>query len=167
VKPGPDEVERVYDGNLIDLVVETWGDDRREIVEHPGSVAILAVDAEARVILVRQLREPARKQLLELPAGGLGPGEEPLACARRELREETGLHGGDWREAAAFWTTPGFCNEHMHLFVATGVREGDADADEDEQIEIVRWPVDELAARLGEIEDAKTLAGLLLYLRDR
>lgn len=167
MKPGPDEVERVYDGNLIDLVVETWGDDRREIVEHPGSVAILAVDEEARVILVRQLREPARKQLLELPAGGLEPGEEPLACARRELREETGLHGGDWREAAAFWTTPGFCNEHMHLFVATGVREGDADADEDEQIEIVRWPVDEIAARLDEIEDAKTLAGLLLYLRDR
>jgi ADP-ribose pyrophosphatase len=163
----PDRVERIYDGKLIDLVVETWGDNEREIVEHPGSVAILAVDRQERIILVRQLREPARRQLLELPAGGLEPGEEPLACARRELREETGLHGGDWHEAAAFWTSPGFCNEHMHLFLATGVEEGDAEADDDEQIEIVRRPADELAARLGEIEDAKTLAGLLLYLRDR
>jgi ADP-ribose pyrophosphatase len=163
----PDRVERIYDGKLIDLVVETWGDNEREIVEHPGSVAILAVDRQERIILVRQLREPARRQLLELPAGGLEPGEEPLACARRELREETGLHGGDWHEAAAFWTSPGFCNEHMHLFVATGVEEGDAEADDDEQIEIVRRPADELAARLGEIEDAKTLAGLLLYLCDR
>jgi ADP-ribose pyrophosphatase len=163
----PDRVERIYDGKLIDLVVETWGDNAREIVEHPGSVAILAVDAQERVILVRQLREPARKQLLELPAGGLEPGEEPLASARRELREETGLHGGDWHEAAAFWTSPGFCNEHMHLFVATGVQEGDAEVDADEQIEIVRWPTAEVVARLGEIEDAKTLAGLLLYLRDR
>jgi ADP-ribose pyrophosphatase len=163
----PDRVERIYDGKLIDLVVETWGDNAREIVEHPGSVAILAVDAQERVILVRQLREPARKQLLELPAGGLEPGEEPLASARRELREETGLHGGDWREAAAFWTTPGFCNEHMTLFVATGVEEGEPEAEADEQIEIVRWPTAEVVARLGEIEDAKTLAGLLLYLRDR
>jgi ADP-ribose pyrophosphatase len=163
----PDRVERIYDGKLIDLVVETWGDNAREIVEHPGSVAILAVDAQERVILVRQLREPARKQLLELPAGGLEPGEEPLASARRELREETGLHGGDWHEAAAFWTSPGFCNEHMHLFVATGVQEGDAEVDADEQIEIVRWSTAEVVARLGEIEDAKTLAGLLLYLRDR
>jgi ADP-ribose pyrophosphatase len=163
----PDRVERIYDGKLIDLVVETWGDNAREIVEHPGSVAILAVDAQERVILVRQLREPARKQLLELPAGGLEPGEEPLASARRELREETGLHSGDWHEAAAFWTSPGFCNEHMHLFVATGVQEGDAEVDADEQIEIVRWSTAEVVARLGEIEDAKTLAGLLLYLRDR
>jgi ADP-ribose pyrophosphatase len=163
----PDEVERVYDGNLIDLVVETWGDNTREIVEHPGSVAIVAVDQEERVILVRQLREPARKQLLELPAGGLEDGEDPLDSAKRELREETGLQGGEWREAAAFWTSPGFCNEHMHLYVATGVVEGEDDLDADEQIEIVRWPLAEIPARLGEIEDAKTLAGLLLVSRDR
>jgi ADP-ribose pyrophosphatase len=164
---GPDGSELVYDGNLIDLVVETWGENKREIVEHPGSVAIVAVDQEQRVILVRQLREPARKHLLELPAGGLEEGEDPLASAKRELREETGLHGGEWRELAAFWTSPGFCNEHMHLYAAIDVVEGDADADDDEEIEIVRWPLDEVAGRLGEIEDAKTLAGLLLLIRDR
>jgi ADP-ribose pyrophosphatase len=160
----PDRVERVYDGKLIDLVIETWGENRREIVEHPGAVAIVAVDADDQVILVRQLREPARKHLLELPAGGLEEGEEPLASAKRELREETGLQGGEWRHAASFWTTPGFCNELMHLFVATGLTEGEAESDEDEEIELVRWPVAEIGARLGEIEDAKTLAGLLLYL---
>jgi ADP-ribose pyrophosphatase len=160
----PDRVERVYDGKLIDLVIETWGENTREIVEHPGAVAIVAVDAHDRVILVRQLREPARKHLLELPAGGLEDGEEPLKSAQRELREETGLHGGEWRHATSFWTTPGFCTELMHLFVATGLTEGEAESDEDEEIELVRWPVAEIETRLGELEDAKTLAGLLLYL---
>ncbi len=163
----PDRSERVYDGDLIGLVVETWGGNRREIVEHPGSVAIIAVDAEDRVVLVRQLREPARRRLLELPAGGIEPGAEALPSAQRELREETGLHGGDWREATAFWTTPGFCNEHMTLYLATGLSEGEPEADEDESIEVVRWPVADIADRLGEIEDAKTLAGLLLLLRER
>lgn len=163
----PDGVERVYEGKLIDVVVEDWGETKREIVQHPGSVVILAVDSEDRVVLVRQVREAARKELLELPAGGLEEGEEPLAAAKRELQEETGLHGGEWRRAAGFWATPGFCNEHMTLFFVTGVEEGEAGGDEDEEIEIVRWPVAEVARRLDELEDAKTLAGLLLLLRDR
>ena len=164
----PDAVERVYDGKLIDVVVETWGEAKREIVRHPGAVAIVAVDAEDRGVLVRQLREAALKQLLELPAGGLDHGEEPLAAARRELRDETGLHGGDWREAHGFWTTPGYSDEHMTLFFATGLDEGEAEgADDDEDIELVRWPLAEVPGRLREIEDAKTLAGLLLFLADR
>jgi ADP-ribose diphosphatase len=166
----PDSARRVYEGRLIGLTVERWGAHEREIVEHPGAVAIVAVDDAGFVTLVRQLREPARKRLLELPAGTAEPGEEPLETAQRELREECGLTGGDWRELAAFWTTPGFCRERMHLFSAEGVEPGEASPADDEELELVRWPVTEIAARLHEIEDAKTLAGLLLYLdagRDR
>ena len=159
-----DDARSVYDGKLIGLTVERWDGHEREIVEHPGSVAIVAVDREQRVWLVRQLREPARKELVELPAGTCEDGEEPLETARRELAEECGLRGGDWSELAAFWTTPGFCREYMHLYLAQGVEAGDKAPDEDESMELLRWPVDELSARLGEIEDAKTLVGLLLYL---
>jgi ADP-ribose pyrophosphatase len=163
----PDEARTVYEGELVDVTLERWGDNEREIVEHPGSVAIVAVDGDRRVWLVRQLREAARKQLVELPAGARDEGEEPLEAAKRELREECGLTGGDWQELAAFWTTPGFCRETMHLYLAEGVKAGDADPDEDEEVEIVQWHVDELAAKLVEIEDAKTLVGLLLFLRLR
>ncbi|TML86767.1 MAG: NUDIX hydrolase [Actinobacteria bacterium] len=164
----PDERRVVYDGKLIDVVVERWGDNEREIVEHPGAVAIVPVDREENVVLVRQMREPARKELVELPAGTIDEGEEPLATAKRELEEETGLRSGEWNEVAAFWTTPGFCNERMTLFVAEGVETGgEQNLDEGEGVELVRWPVGEIASRLGEIEDAKTLAGLLLYLRLR
>jgi ADP-ribose diphosphatase len=161
----PDSSRRVYEGALLGLTVERWGEHEREIVEHPGAVAIVAVDGEGYVTLVRQLREPARKRLLELPAGTAEPGEEPLETARRELREECGLSSGEWRELAAFWTTPGFCRERMHVFAAEGVEGGEASPAADEELELVRWHVAEIGDRLAEIEDAKTFAGLLLYLR--
>jgi ADP-ribose pyrophosphatase len=161
----PDESRTVYDGKLIDVVVERWGENEREIVEHPGAVAIVAVDGDDRVAFVRQLREPARKKLLELPAGTLDEGESPEECAHRELREETGLTGGTWRMLGRFWTTPGFCRERMHVFVAEGVREGEAAPETDEAIELERIPLAELASRVDELEDAKTIAGVLLYLR--
>ena len=163
----PDATRTVYDGKLFDVTVERWGEHEREIVEHPGAVAVVAVDAEQRVVLVRQLREPARRKLLELPAGTVDEGEEPEACARRELEEETGLTGGGWEPGPSFWTTPGFCRELMHLFFVEGVREGEQRQEADEEIELVRIPLAELASRIGELEDAKTLAGLLLYLRRR
>ena len=162
----PDETRVVYDGKLVDVVVERWGDHEREIVEHPGAVAIVAVDREQRVVLVRQLREAVRAELVELPAGTLEEGEEPLATAKRELREETGLTGGRWRELASFFTTPGFCRERMTVFLAVDVDEGEAAPEDDEQVEVIRWPLAEIAERLDELEDAKTLAGLLLFLRD-
>lgn len=161
----PDTARTVYAGRLVSVTLERWGAHEREIVEHPGAVAIVAVDCEDCVTLVRQLREATRSELLELPAGTLEPGEEPLAAAQRELEEETGLRGGRWREAARFWTTPGFCRERMTLFVAEGLERGKARPAADESFALVRWPTADVGARLDEIEDAKTLAGLLLYLR--
>ncbi len=160
----PDASKTVYDGKLIDVTLERWREHEREIVEHPGAVAIVAIDGDGMLTLVRQRREAVRSELLELPAGTLEEGEAPLACARRELAEETGLTGGTWREATAFYTTPGFCRERMYLFFAEQLERGEASPESDEQLEIVCWAVEEIAAKLGEIEDAKTLAGLLLYL---
>ncbi len=159
----PDSSRTVYDGKLLDVTVERWGEHEREIVEHPGAVAIVAVDTEGKVALVRQRREAVREYLLELPAGTLEEGESPLQSARRELEEETGLSGGSWRELGRFYTTPGFCRERMHVFAAEGVEAGEAKPEEDEELELVRWDVAEIDARIGELEDAKTVAGLLLY----
>ena len=161
----PDSSEQVWRGHLLGVTVERWGEHEREIVEHPGAVAVVSVDEAGYVTLVRQLREATRERLLELPAGTAEPGEEPLATARRELQEECGLTGGEWRELAEFWTTPGFCRERMHVYAAEGVVRGEPSPAEDEELELVRWPVAEIGERLGEIEDAKTLAGLLLFLR--
>jgi len=160
----PRSSRTAYDGKLFDVVVEDWDGREREIVDHRGSTAIVAVH-DGAVVLVRQLREPARKPLLELPAGTLEDGEEPLASAQRELAEEVGLRGGRWRDLGGFWTSPGFLREYMHVFLAEELEPGEAEPDEDEDVEIVRWPVAEIPERIGELEDAKTIAGLLLYLR--
>ena len=142
-------------------------EDGKQIVQHPGSVAIVAIDRRERVVLVKQWRQPPRKELLEIPAGVREEGETPLETAQRELREECGLHGGEWQELAHAWTTPGFVRENMTLFLATVLDEGETDPDENEDVRIVRYPVADIPSLLGELEDLKTLAGLLLYLRDQ
>ena len=163
----PDDSRRVFEGKQISVDVERWGDHDREIVRHPGAVAIVAADTEGKVTLVRQLREPPRKRLLELPAGTREPDEEPLATAKRELVEEVGLAGGEWRLAATFFSTPGFCDELVRVYIAEGVEETERAPQDDEEIELVHVPVAELESMLSQIEDAKTLAGLLLYLHER
>jgi ADP-ribose pyrophosphatase len=165
VSAGPASSRTVYRGKVLDLVVEDWDGHDREIVVHPGSVAVVAVDGDRSVTLVRQLREPARRHLLELPAGTIEPREDPLAAAKRELAEEAGLKGGRWSKLGSFFTTPGFCNERMDVFLAEQVERGEASPQSDEAFELVRWRVDELEQHLGVLEDAKTIAGLLLFLR--
>ncbi len=160
----PDASETVWKGGLLAVTVERWGAYTREIVEHPGAVTIVAVDDGGNVAFVRQPREATRQRLLELPAGTREPGEEPLPTAQRELHEECGLTGGTWTRLGGFWTTPGFTREYMDVFLAEGVVSGEAAPEPDEDLELVLWHVDEIRARLGEIEDAKTLAALLLYL---
>lgn len=151
----------LYEGSLFSVERR----DGKDVVVHGPSVAVVAVDREDRVVLVRQSRVPAGGTLVELPAGGVEDGESPLETAKRELREETGLHGGEWLELAAVYTSPGFCDEKMHLFLARGLEEGDAAPEGSEDIELVRVPISELPALVAETEDAKTLAGLLMLLR--
>jgi ADP-ribose pyrophosphatase len=135
----------------------------REIVEHPGAVAILAWDG-ARVAMVRQWRHATGHSLLEIPAGTLEPDEPPAATARRELAEEMGLSASTWEEGPLFFTAPGFCDELMHVFLATDLRtaDGDAAADADEHLEPSWMPLADALAACddGTIQDAKTIAAL-------
>src|SRR6476659_4914080 len=101
----PDDVRRVFSGRWLDVDVESWGGREREVVVRPDVVAVVPIDREGILTLVRQLRPAARRELLELPAGRIEAGEEPLASARRELEEETGLRGGVWGAPRTFWTT--------------------------------------------------------------
>jgi len=154
---------KAYEGKHIDVVIE----DGKEVVVHGPAVAIVAIDNDDTMTFVRQQRPGAHGKLLEIPAGNVDDGEEPLATAQRELREETGLRGGEWVEVARVYSSPGFCDERVHLFLARGVTHGEASPEGSEDIELVRIPVSEIETLIAEVEDAKTLAGLLLYLRLR
>ncbi|HEX2414023.1 MAG TPA: NUDIX hydrolase [Thermoleophilaceae bacterium] len=161
-----------WEGRIAKVRVDSfrYGDGEeaeREIVEHPGSVAIVAHDDE-RVFLVRQPREAVDEEaLLELPAGKLDEeGESPLDTAKRELAEEIGKAARDWRHLTSFWLSPGFADEECHLFLATGLYDEAADVDENERIEIVGLPLAELDQAIEDCRDAKTLVGLL-WLRSR
>lgn len=135
----------------------------RQVVSHPGAVAMVAVD-DRFVYLVRQPREPVGEDaLLELPAGKLDvEGEGPLQCARRELVEEIGMSAREWRELKRFYTSPGFAEEEMTVFYATGLERVEHTPDPEERIEIVPWPLDDLDGAIDACADAKSLIGLLL-----
>jgi ADP-ribose pyrophosphatase len=163
---GPDASELVYLGEVLGVSVERWGEARREIVERRAAVAILATDAAGNMILVRQLREAVKKELVELPAGVIDGEEAPLETAQRELREETGYQGGTWSAGPVYYATPGYSRERVHLFLADGVEPGAAAHDPNEPVEVELWSPDEIEGRLGEVEDSKTLIGLLLHLRE-
>lgn len=135
----------------------------REVVEHPGAVAVLALAAGDRVVMVRQFRQPARQILLEIPAGKLEPGEEPLACARRELLEETGLVAAYWKELCLYYPSPGFCDEVIHLFRADGLSPSpktSVDPDEEITVETVELYEAWSMIEKGEIRDGKTILAL-------
>lgn len=163
----PTERTVAWEGELFDVVVERWKGDDREIVEHTGSVAIVAVDAEGRVVLVRQFREAAGATLLELPAGVIDEGEQPEEAAKRELQEETGLRGGRWRLLRSLHPSPGFLREPVSVFLAEELEEGERNLDNGEEVELVRLTPEEVEDELTRLEDAKTLVGLLLYVRAR
>jgi ADP-ribose pyrophosphatase len=165
---------RVYDGKVLALdvdEVEEPGGVRaaREVVRHRGSVAALPVRDDGRIVLVRQYRYAVNAAVWELPAGRLDPGEDPTAGARRELEEETGLRAGSLERICVFYTTPGFCDEVMHLFRATDLLDVEARPEADERIETRSFSLDEARAmiRSGEVREGKTLVALLLEVERR
>ena len=140
---------------------------QRHIIRHPGAAVVMPVDEEKRILLVRQFRLPARRKLWELCAGRLDAGETPLQAAKRELREETGWRARQWKKLASYWPSPGFLEEKMHVYLATGLTAGDSQWMDDERIE-TRWfaerEVDDLIRR-GRVDDGKTLVGFLVWRR--
>ncbi|NOX45240.1 MAG: NUDIX hydrolase [Caldiserica bacterium] len=158
--------EYVFRGRLISVRVDETERGPREVVEHPGAVAILVLDGKGRVLMVRQHRCGAGRALWEIPAGTLEPGESPLRCAQRELWEETGLRAKRWHKLGAFYTSPGVMDELMHLFLAEGL-EGDLGPQVEGEIAELRFrdprEVLEEVAR-GEPGDGKTLAALAFLL---
>jgi ADP-ribose pyrophosphatase len=173
---GPNEEtlssRRLYEGAIVKLRVDRVRMSKgpevvREVVEHGGAVALVALDPEGRLLFVRQHRYATGRALLELPAGTLEPGEDPEVCAARELEEETGFRAGRLQRLGGFFVAPGYCTEYIHAYLATGLQPGTAGGDEDEDIEMLPLPLDEVLrlVETGELEDAKSLAALFLYLR--
>ena len=165
--------ETIYDGKIIR--VEKWRvslpDGReaaREVVIHKGAAAIVPVDAQGMVTLVRQHRVALDTFTWEIPAGKLDSvSEDPLDCAKRELEEETGLRAANWRRLSHVITTPGFCTEQISIYLATELSQHEAHADQDEFLRLQKMPLDEAVNRVmaGEFRDAKTCLGLLMAAR--
>ena len=160
--------EMKFDGKLIKVtydVAEVNGKEAwREVVHHPGASAVVAIDEENRIIMEKQFRYALNDYLLEIPAGKLDAGEAPLVGAKRELEEETGIIASEWISLGTIATSPGFCNEVIHLYVAKGLSKGEIHWDEDEYVEVERYTFDELLQRIKEekIKDSKSLSALLL-----
>ncbi len=164
---------RVYTGRVINLDVDTvrypdGSTGEMEMIRHPGAAAVIPFASDPAgpdptILLLRQYRYATGGTLWEIPAGRLGPGEEPPACARRELLEEAGVTAGRLERLTTIWTTPGFADEAIHLFWAGDLQTGSHAREADEFIEVVPRPLTEVLAgiRDGEIRDAKTVVAIL------
>jgi len=163
---------KLYDGKVFNLIVDdvqypSGKKSVREIAEHHGGAVIVPLLDDGRVVMVRQRRYPIDKELLELPAGKLSPGEEPLHCAARELEEETGYHAEQWHALTAIYTTPGFCSEQLHIFLAKKIHpseRGQSLEEGESSMTIHTIPLNETLEMVErqEIVDGKTICGLFL-----
>ena len=166
----PQSEETVFNGVLIHvnhMQVELPNGEKalREIVLHPGASAVVALDDQGQILLVRQHRVAIDRLTLEIPAGKLdSPDEDPFLCAQRELEEETGMKAKHWRKLTVLATTPGFCNERIHMYMATGLEEGTVNLDEDEFLTVSRMPLEEAVANVmnGTFRDGKTCLGIMM-----
>jgi ADP-ribose pyrophosphatase len=162
------DAEEVYHGRIIDVSVYTVRERdktyKREVVHHPGGAGVVAVFDDQTIALVKQYRQPPVRYVLELPAGRLSPPERPEECAARELEEEIGVRAGRMEKLAEFFTTPGFCEEKLWVYLATDLTETQQSLEEDEFVEIIRVSFERAVEMIadGEIEDAKTIIGVML-----
>jgi len=161
--------DRIYTGKVISLKVDTVeidskGYKKREIVEHPGAVGIVALTDDNKIVLIKQFRKPIEKAIWEIPAGKLEIGESPKECAIRELKEETGYIAKDIKLIHKFFTSAGFSNQKIYIFLATNLIKGEPNFDDDEFIDKYEIDIDEAKNMImkNEIEDAKTTIGILL-----
>ena len=169
--------ERVYEGKILNLRIDTVElpekkYSKREIIEHPGGVGIIPVTDDNSVILVKQYRKAVNRFLLEIPAGKLEVNEEPRQTAIRELKEETGYEAENLNYLLEFYTSPGYCNEKIYLFIASGLIAGEPSPDEGEYCDVVKYSIEELLKMVdrGEILDSKTIIGINLakeYFKDK
>lgn len=163
------ESRRIYEGRILNLRVDTvrlptGGTGTREVVEHSPTISVVARDDRGSLLMVRQYRKPIERALLEVPAGGVEPGESPEESAWRELREETGYAPGKLRRLGGFWLVPGWGDEYMHVFLAEDLHHSPMDSPEDETTEVVWVAAQDIPdmVRSGELQDAKSLASLLM-----
>ncbi len=168
----PMHIEEIYHGKIVHLTVQDvrlpdGKTAKREIIKHGGAVAMVALDADQNVLLVRQFRLAANQVLTEIPAGTLNPNEAPTTCAERELQEETGYKPGKLESLGGIFVAPGYTTEYIHLFLATDLRESVLDKDEDEFLELDRVPLSDAIAMIerGEIIDGKSVTALLRVAR--
>ncbi|WP_018131886.1 NUDIX domain-containing protein [Effusibacillus pohliae] len=166
--------QTIFQGKMISLQVDTirlpnGKQATREIVRHPGAVAVLAITDEDRVLLVRQFRKPCERTLVEIPAGKLEPGEDPAECAKRELLEETGYRASVVEHLHSMYTSPGFADELLHLYLAKGLAKGEQQLDTDEFLDVIEADAAEAERLLavGEIADAKTITALYWWMKER
>ncbi len=164
----------LYEGNLFSVqkVIYEWPHEpplARELVIHPGAVAILPIMTDGRLLTIRQWRSAASEILIEIPAGVLEPGEEIAVCADRELREETGFRARTWKSLGTIYSAPGFTNEKLYLFIATGLEEDPLSPDEHEAIDLHPLTLEEALTLIetGVITDAKTIVAILRYAREQ
>ena len=164
----------IYEGQAIKLRVDTvempnGRQTTREIVEHADCVAIVAIDDNDNVLLVNQFRKPVEKELLEIPAGGIEPGEDPVATVHRELREETGYLPRKVERLGGFYSTPGYCTEYLYLYLATNLTPSQLYAEDTENIRLTRVPISQVPSLIASssICDAKSITGLLIFLKYR
>jgi ADP-ribose pyrophosphatase len=164
--------EKRYSGTVFNLIVDeveyiSGNRGVREVAEHPGGAVVVPLLDDGTILLVHQYRYPLKKELLELPAGKLDPGEDPQVCAARELEEETGYTAGSLKKLTAIYTTPGFCNEQLHIFLATGLKKsshGQQLEEGESDLTIRQLPFEEAVKMVeqGDIVDGKTICGILL-----